>query len=713
MKVFGTLSLALVVLLYGMPLSAFAQESTTVFTLPAGTAGEAYRANTATVLRETYHLRLETNSRASVFRWSVAHGEIPAGLIVRTNGTIVGSPRVARAEPYRFQLKVVDVSIPNSAALTLDFSLMISAPQMKLAHVDVPRLVPEPGRTPEVIAEPIAASSANQPLYTPTSGTNASKNSNPSLEFQSRPLSSNKNVYASMLKSDEPGEANNVKEDLSFKGGATASKKPLTAVLHPAPIPLPQDTVKVIVSNEQFTGDKIRGPATIEFQNLNVLRYDIKIGKDVTFAAGPDLKLPFIPPIPSQPQKSNAGGTPGLVAAAAGAMLAAPAAACNSIQSCFRDLIDQLNGIEHAKATNVNGPITQISADVNLAKADVESLVGASDSILATGGGVPALLAALTPILGGGGSPGSINTALSTSWPDSKIEELLGRLNTLKNDLLSLPTMPVAGQSFDNWYTSPGNKAAYDAGRARIEELQTQLAGLKSSSTAGTAIQAAQDKLRLWKPILIGVQTGGPAGFTQVVKVGCSFAFDSTKETKVKIVKRDRLADPGAATTSDEVVTVVCSSPLSISAGFGFSNVDEREFVFVPSTKTTTTGGQTTQTVISRFGFRNKSGFRTLPVLLLNTRIWEPNDTLALHLSTGAAVDIKTGEGGTDVEYIVGPSISFRRSFFITSGLHIGRVPKLAGGFSLDEEVPTGISEPPVEKSWNKGFVATFTYRIR
>lgn len=517
-----------------------------------------------------------------------------------------------------------------------------------------------------------------------------------------------------MLRSDEPRGAADVNEDFSFKGGAPASKKPLAAVPNPVPIPVPEKTFKIHVPSEQFSGDKIRGPVTIELQNLNVLRYDIKVGKDVTFAAGPDLKLPFIPAIPAEPQKSNAGGTQGVVDAAAAAMLAAPPAPCNAIQTCFRDLVDQLNGIEFAKATDVNARITDISADVNLAKADVESLVAASDSILATGGGVTALLGGLPPILGdGGGVPGTINTALNTSWPDTEIENLLGRLNTLKNDLLSLPTMPVAGLSFDNWYKSPGNKAAYDAARARIEELQTQLAGLKGSSTAGNAFQAAQNKLRLWKPILIGVQTGGVAGFTQVVKVGCSFAFDSTKETKVKIVKRDRLADPGAPTTSDEVVTVVCSSPLSVSAGFGFSNVDEREFVFVPSTKTTTTGGQTTQTVISRFGFRNKSAFRTLPVLLLNTRIWEPSDTLALHLSTGAAVDIKTGEGGTDLEYLVGPSISFRRSFFITPGLHIGRVPKLAGGFSLDEEVPTGISEPPLEKTWKKGFVVAFTYKVR
>jgi hypothetical protein len=76
-------------------------------------------------------------------------------------------------------------------------------------------------------------------------------------------------------------------------------------------------------------------------------------------------------------------------------------------------------------------------------------------------------------------------------------------------------------------------------------------------------------------------------------------------------------------------------------------------------------------------------------------------------------VDVKSGEGGTDLEYIVGPSFSFMRTLFITPGLHIGRVPKLAGGFKLDQEVPEGISEPPIEKAWKSGFVVTFTYKIR
>src|SRR5215212_8393091 len=60
-----------------------------------------------------------------------------------------------------------------------------------------------------------------------------------------------------------------------------------------------QTSVDVNASTDQLTGEKVRGPADITISNLNILRYDIHIGQTVTFSAGPDLKLPFIPPIPT------------------------------------------------------------------------------------------------------------------------------------------------------------------------------------------------------------------------------------------------------------------------------------------------------------------------------------------------------------------------------------------------------------------------------
>ena len=131
MKIVATLFLGLLLFMHGMPLAVFAQAGPEVFALPEAIAGEAYRSNVESVLRETYHLKLKSNARASIFRWAMAQGELPPGLLVRANGAIVGVPRVPRAEPYRFQLKVVDTSSPRSEALTRDFSITISAPRLR------------------------------------------------------------------------------------------------------------------------------------------------------------------------------------------------------------------------------------------------------------------------------------------------------------------------------------------------------------------------------------------------------------------------------------------------------------------------------------------------------------------------------------------------------------------------------------------------------
>jgi hypothetical protein len=463
-----------------------------------------------------------------------------------------------------------------------------------------------------------------------------------------------------------------------------------------------QTKVEVNAASDLTTGEKVRGPASIHIYNLNVLRYDIQIGRTVTFTGGPDLTLPFIPPIPTEGAKTTGGsGGSGLTA--------------SRFDQLFAAYRNELNRVESDRVNLVQRPILDGITGVNGTKDNLESLVSTSDSMLNTGGGPTAIIAGIRSLIEPAGTS-VIDRALAQTWPDAAIENLILRLDVLENSVLTLPTEPVSsGQpTWSDWYKD-GNKAAYDAVVARIDELQTMLTALRSANNAqAAALRNAQNKLRQWKLIMVGVVEGGANGFSRMIKVGCGFALSDTKETKLEIVKRDRLAESGTAATRQEVVTVVCSSPLSVSAGFGFSTVDEKEFIFVPSTKTVTNStGQTSEVVINRFGFKNRSGFRTLPVLLLNTRVYEPSDLFAIHASAGAAVDVKSGQGGTDLEYIVGPSFSFKRTLFITPGLHIGRVPSLVGGFKLDQEVPAGISEPPIEKTWKTGLVVTFTFKIR
>src|SRR5688500_4274397 len=69
MKKVCAVILSVVLLACAMPLSVLAVEPPSVFALPDGVAGSAYRASIPEILRDTYRLKLQSNARASVFRW--------------------------------------------------------------------------------------------------------------------------------------------------------------------------------------------------------------------------------------------------------------------------------------------------------------------------------------------------------------------------------------------------------------------------------------------------------------------------------------------------------------------------------------------------------------------------------------------------------------------------------------------------------------------
>jgi len=153
------------------------------------------------------------------------------------------------------------------------------------------------------------------------------------------------------------------------------------------------------------------------------------------------------------------------------------------------------------------------------------------------------------------------------------------------------------------------------------------------------------------------------------------------------------------------MVIFVCPAAISVSAGIGFSSVKQRDFFFAP----TVISGRNT----SVFALKDRSSARPLPLVLVNTRLCDFNDNLGLHFSTGVGVDLKTGQTGTEIDYVVGLSLLVRNQFFVTLGGNITRVPELIGGFQIGQEVPAGISEPPLQKNLRGGVAFTFTYRIK
>jgi hypothetical protein len=459
--------------------------------------------------------------------------------------------------------------------------------------------------------------------------------------------------------------------------------------------------VEKVNASTSSEGDRIRGPRSIKPVYVNRIRYRVAVKSKITFSPGPSLALPFIPQLPQAGGSANSGGD-----TAANANIREDFMvtirnidrARDNPEEQFRNIRMGLDLLTRRKAMQIQNPISSLLADTKDARDATESFVRESDSVLL--GGPQNVLHRLTPLIR------KIENADRT-WPDHDINEFQADVDALENRLLDIT---------DNAWLA-ANKERVDAVRSSLRLLREGVAVLGHNNQAnGVAAQYddAIKVLRQWRDIFADANAQGESFFElPYVDAGCGGAFDQNKETAVTLIKQDRLAANDTQPAEQELATVFCSSPFSISGGFGFSTVNEREFVFVPSIKSVTENGVTTQKVINRFGFKNNSSFRPIPLLLLNTRIYEPNDTIAVHLSAGAGVDIKTGQAGTDVEFVVGPSISFKRSMFLTVGAHIGRVPKLAGGFTLDQEVPEGVSEPPVEKAWKTGVIFAFTYKLK
>lgn len=457
---------------------------------------------------------------------------------------------------------------------------------------------------------------------------------------------------------------------------------------------------KVEVINVAATseGEKVRGPRTIRPVLVNRIRYRVEVKTKATFTAGPSLALPFIPQIPGGAGTGGGASAEDATKAAKRSNDLDAARRANRAEDEFQ-IIREAQQELIARRADIQDTISPLLADTKTARDATEGFVRESDALLAGNNGVDVVLARLPDLIT------KIQNAEGV-WPDAAINRFLADVDIWETELGRISDV--------QWLKD--NKERVDAVKDRFQELRDSVTALSRNGAAdgpAARFDEAQKVLAQWKAIFTDAQQKQKEYFELPdVDVGCGFAFDQNKETVVKLVKQDRLAAE-ATTTEQELITVVCSSPFSVSGGFGFSTINEREFVFVQSTKPVTENGQTTQQVIQRFGFKNNSSFRPIPLLLLNTRIYEWSDTTALHLSGGAGVDIKTGEAGTDVEFIVGPSISFKRSLFLTAGLHVGRVPKLAGGFAVGDEVPEGVDEPPVEKAWKPGFIFALTYKLR
>ena len=196
-------------------------------------------------------------------------------------------------------------------------------------------------------------------------------------------------------------------------------KRPIILICATALASAAAQNFTINVATTAPSGDKIRGPVTINVTGVNGLRQRAVLSTTVTYPAGPSLSgIPFIPPIPSSQAQSNEAPAAAEPSAAAKPVPGRPGPAAVSVQppdigGIFRDFVEELNKYE-LQRVDVQNAILAVIRQVNRAKDAAEALVATSDAALAadsTGKRLTDTAQALH---------GDLLSAIRAQWPDDQ-----------------------------------------------------------------------------------------------------------------------------------------------------------------------------------------------------------------------------------------------------------------------------------------------------
>jgi len=685
MKTLLSLAFCLLLTFSGVPLTARANITTEVYLLPESRAGQAYQSDIEAVLRDKYSLQIETSKSDSILQWFLLDGELPPGLTLRTNGSVVGTPSTYRAQPYQFRVRVIDQSVNNAEQLVIPLSITVAAPGLRLSRINGPTLVRSDDATLS------RSNAAKQPGGPRAEGQVATPESAGASESVIVPVS------ASGPTSVKPAVQSDTKPDKSKEKGC-GNRNTRKAVSDEAHTPLEGDT------STQNT--------CVQFRNLNTLKYRIEFSNKTTRTEGPDISsLPFLPKL-----TLTSTSTPATAGTAAPGEDAVPVAALSKriagtkaqakariesdlekLDRRFNEVVKGLTVLEIDIRTNVEEQINQRTSAIENAHKQSVRLANNAGFYLQSGN-VTGLLNEVKQ------TKDVVDPAVRAEWPSQEITNALNNLSDRALDLERLRldesgNQDISQESWTAWLEV--NQDRLTRVRERITELTTKV---NTANNGLDDFNTAKNILADWQLVINNVHNQQAAAFEQEAYVSCQTDEGEGKTSLLTISKTDRTVS-NPTTVSREVLTVHCYSRISLTAGFNFSTLDEKEFSVVES------AGETPGTTVKKFGFTNRSSFRPNPLALLNIRFTD-NPVINWHASFGAVVDLK-GQTGTDVEPIAGVSFSIRRLIFITPfALHFGRVNKLAGGFNEGDVVPEGIATPPIEKAWKVGYTGGITFRI-
>jgi len=468
---------------------------------------------------------------------------------------------------------------------------------------------------------------------------------------------------------------------------------------------------KIILLNS--SGENVEGPVCAEV-SINALRYGLEFGETISDTAGPNLGSIFPSTFspsgesPVQPPPRQPGVPPP----------PPPPPPPKSLEEDFRTYQRSLSQVA-SDLVGLQGSNRTAAATLDASLRSLKDFVTQSDMTFTNGGANGVINLAKSDAFQKALSDALLQQA---AWATS--DQLIDTLRGLQVKLNALPIQhPANTDTVTADYCTPANInklgwTDWDT-KCRDAEYKQTLANLTQAITDASQFSSDGDKAAtiakklgiatFWKTTSDSL---APDDFIRQFETTCPVLFNKNRQVALKVVLTDRVPafdlQAMAVTTKDNIVLVQCGSRFSISAGAAFSGIPNTEFAIV---KGTPTAPATTST--SRFGILSDPKIYPLPMAIVHARLAETADHgVAFHASFGVGVNVRSqASGGSSPEFLLGPSVSFLRTIYVTVGAEIGKSTDLAGGFHVNDTVPSDVTTPQIITSYTTrwGFAVTFT----
>jgi hypothetical protein len=450
--------------------------------------------------------------------------------------------------------------------------------------------------------------------------------------------------------------------------------------------------IKLSINN---SGQSVEGPACAEI-TINALRYTADFGKTITSTGGANISSIF-------PPSFSTGG----------ALLTTPKSLEEKFDTDNKVLTDiavQLIFVETRNRTT--------GANLDKYLAVLRNFIVQTDDTLNTGGPAGVLALLRTSLI----VNAQMDSALGSVSTWNTTDEFVATLQRVQADLNSLPLQfpantgmitgdPCSGTNLPLLGWSDWTKcrdAAYKLAQSTASSLLTDANLWTSDSDKAAQFAKKLGIVQFWKTAIAGLTVDS---FVKQAEVECGVLFNRNEQDVLKLIIADRTqvfdGQIPQPQTKDGLLTVMCSSPFSISAGAAFNTIRNTQFAIVKSAPAA--GGTTS---VNKFGTTSDSRVNPYPIAMAHARLrdWS-NNRYALHFSFGIGASVKGQDsGGASPEFLTGLSLSFLRTIYLTGGLDIAKQSQLIGGFKVGDVVPTDITSPPVSSSYKPGFGFAITF---